>query len=248
MTWFQSAVDDFHVNLNINTELEIGCTNEAVFHYFEMFQRAYPGMTHFEAHDTPEWIRAFEEDREQPSYRWLTVEKNRVSSGHTNPESLEDAYSLHKKVLELSPTALSVSLLNVKAVDLMFGFDMTYEGNHDEIVARALAPTAFEKLVEGPDSRIINFEPNITFAIDDACNVQCRLSIETSTTVPQITSGRFDENNQFSVLFTVRQYWSPQDRDFLAAFERLAGIGEKIVDRKVIPQIIRPLAETIASR
>jgi len=247
MSWFNTAVDDFHVNLNINTELEIGCSNEAVFHYFEMFQRGFPDLTRFEAHESPEWIRVFEGDREQPSYRWLTVEKLRVASGHTNPGTLDEAYALHRKVLDLAPTALSISLLNVKAIDLMFCFDMSCEGSHDEVVARALAPTSFERLADGPESRIINFEPNITFAVDESCNTQCRLSVETQTTVPQMVAGRLDEN-QFSVLFTVRQYWTPQDRDFLAAFDRLCTLGERLVDRKVIPHVIKPLAEAIASR
>ncbi|RLT15378.1 MAG: hypothetical protein DWI24_01455 [Planctomycetota bacterium] len=247
MSWFNEAVDDFHVNLNINTELEIGCSNESVFHYFELFQRVYPAMHKFEAQEDPEWIRVLEEDRDAPGYRWLTVEKNRVAAGHTNPPSLEEAYSLHLKVLDLAPIALSISKLNVKALDLMYGFDMTYEGNHDEVVAKALAPSSFERLLQGPQTRIINYEPNITFAIDDACNVQCRLAIETRTTVPQITSGKFDEN-QFSVFFTVRQYWSPQEPNFLDAYERMTAIGERIVDLKIVPQIIKPLADAIASR
>lgn len=246
MSWFNDAVDDFHVNLNLNTELEIACDNEAIFHYFEMFGRAYPEMKKFEAQDGADWIRVFEEDREKPDFRWLTVEKLRVSSGYTNPPKLESAYELHRKVLEVAPTALSVSPLNVKALDLMFGFDMTYEGNHDEIVARALAPPCFDRFVDDSGTRIINFEPNITFAVDEACNIQCRLAIETRTSVPQVVSGRF-EDNQFSVFFTVRQYWSPQNRDFRSAFERLAEIGEKFVDRNVIPQVIKPLAEVIAS-
>ncbi len=246
MSWFNDAVDDFHVNLNLNTELEIACDNEAIFHYFEMFGRVYPDMKKFEAQDGAEWIRVFEEDRDKPCYRWLTVEKARISSGFTNPPKLDMAYELHQKVLDIAPTALSVSPLNVKAVDLMFGFDMTYEGNHDEIVARALAPPCFDRFVEDPASRIVNFEPNITFAVDEACNIQCRLAIETRTSVPQLVSGRFDDN-QITVFFTVRQYWSPQNRDFRGAFERLAEIGEKYVDRNVIPQVIKPLAEAIAS-
>jgi hypothetical protein len=211
-----------------------------------MFQRVYPEMKKFEAQDGPDWIRVFEEDREKPCYRWLTVEKLRVSSGFTNPPKLEEAYDLHRKVLESAPTSLSVSPLNVKALDLMFGFDMTFDGNHDELVARALAPPCFDRFVEDSESRIINFEPNITFAVDEACNIQCRLSVETRTTVPQLVSGRFEEN-QFSVFFTVRQYWSPQNRDFRSSFDRLAEIGERYVDKNVIPQVIKPLADAIAS-
>lgn len=246
MSWFQLPVDEFHINLNLSTELEMGCSNEAVFHYLEIFQRAYPLMHKFEAHDSPEWVRLLEEDREGSRYRWLSVEKTRTGAGYSNPESLEDAYELHHKVLQLAPTALGISTLNLRTIDLMYAFDLTYEGNHDEIVVRALAPPSFERLLENNVGSIVNFEPNITFAVDESNDVQCRLSIETRGSGTSRQAQPMDEN-QITVLFTVRRYWNGQHRDLIPMYDELAAIGEKIVENQVIPHIVKPLAEVIAS-
>src|SRR4029078_12895746 len=79
-----------------------------------------------------------EGDKEQGHYRWLAIEPKRLCSGYINPETLEDAYRQHELVLELAPHLLTISILDCEALDVMYGFDFTYEGNHDEGVAEAL--------------------------------------------------------------------------------------------------------------
>ncbi|HEV3166021.1 MAG TPA: hypothetical protein VGZ22_18485, partial [Isosphaeraceae bacterium] len=108
--------------------------------------------------------------------------------------------------------------------------------------------SSLEGLIEVPGSRVINFEPSITLALDEACRLQCRLAIETRTNAYQIRTGEFPED-QISVYFTVRQYWGtgPQ-RSFLDSFRRQREIGEDVVINRVIPRVVRPLAQAIASR
>jgi hypothetical protein len=152
-------------------------------------------------------------------------------------------------VLELAPHLLTISLLDCEALDLMFGFDFTYEGNHDEVVAEALGlGSGLEGLLEVPGARVINFEPSVTLALDESCRLQCRLSLETRTNAYQIRTGEFAED-QISVYFTVRQYWGTgPDQSYLESFRRQREIGEDIVQRKIIPRVVRPLAQAIASR
>jgi hypothetical protein len=247
MSWFQSLVDDFHLNLHLSTELELGCSNDSVFHFLEMFQRAYPRMHKFDAHDTPDWVRLLEEDREGPRFRWLSVEKSRIGAGFSNPDSLGEAYELHRRALQLAPTALGISLLNLRTIDVMYAFDLTYEGNHDEIVARVFAPPSFERLLENSESSIVNFEPNITFAVDESNDIQCRLSVETQSSSGIHLQGHRSEENQITVLFTVRRYWSAQHQDLIEVYQQLTAIGEKFVENQVVPNIVKPLAEVIAS-
>ena len=72
-------------------------------------------------------------------------------------------------VLELAPHLLTISLLDCEALDVMFGFDFTYEGNHDEVVAEALGVGhGLEGLLEVPGARVINYEPSLTLALDEA--------------------------------------------------------------------------------
>jgi len=105
-----------------------------------------------------------------------------VCSGYVNPPSVDAAVEQHKLVLELIPYMLSVSPLDCEALDCMMGFDYSYRGNHDALVAEALgASPAFEGLIDLPNSQVINFEPSMTVALDDACRLQARLMVETRT-------------------------------------------------------------------
>src|SRR5438105_175546 len=82
-----------------------------------------------------------EENREQGSYRWVTLETRRVCTGYVNPPELEDADKHHERVLELAPYHLDFSSIDCEAMDVLFAFDFTYTGNHDEVVVEALGLT-----------------------------------------------------------------------------------------------------------
>jgi hypothetical protein len=131
----------------------------------------------------------------------------------------------------------------------MYGFDFTYEGNHDEVVAEALGVgPGLEGLLEVPGVRVINFEPSLTLALEDSCQLQCRLSLETRTNAFQVVSGEYPED-QISLYFTVRQYWGRgPEQSYLESFRRQRAIGEEVVERLIIPRVVRPLVRVIASR
>ena len=104
-----------------------------------------------------------EEDKDRGQYRWATIEQRRVCSGQVNPESVEEPLAQHELVLGLAPYMLSVSPLDCEALDLLFGFDFTYRGNHNQLVAEALGfCPAFEQLGDIPDATAISYEPAFT--------------------------------------------------------------------------------------
>jgi hypothetical protein len=166
-----------------------------------------------------------------------------------NPETLEDAYRQHEMVLELAPHLLTITSLDCEALDVMYGFDLNYEGNHDELVSEALGlGPSLEGLLEVGGARVIHFEPSVTLALDESCRLQCRLSIETRTNTFQVRTGEFPDE-QISVYFTIRQHWGTGvDRSFVESFRRQAAIGEQIVQEKIVPRIVHPLARAIASK
>ena len=92
-------------------------------------------MRNFYCRDKGDFV--LEEDKDQGHYRWSTIEPRRVWSGQVNPTTVEEALEQHKLVLELAPYLLSVSPLDCEALDVMFGFDFTYRGNHSQLVAEA---------------------------------------------------------------------------------------------------------------
>ena len=247
MNPFHCDADDYYVNMNLTTEMELPSNRDTVLHYFEQMRKAFPELRSFYSRESGDLV--LESDKEEERYRWLAIEERRLCSGQVNPETLEDAYRQHEMVLDLAPHLLTISLLDCEALDVMFGFDFTYEGNHDEVVAEALGMgSAFEGLLEFPRARVLNFEPSITLALDETCRLQCRLAIETRTNAYQIRTGEFPDD-QISLYFTVRQYWgSGPEQSFLDSFRRQREIGEELVRKTVVPRIVQPLAQAIASR
>lgn len=247
MNRYSTGADDFYVNVNLNTEMELPNGRDTVLHYFEQMKKAYPELRNFYTRENGDLV--LEGDKDEGSYRWLAIEPRRLCSGQVNPESLEEAYGQHELVLELAPHLLTISVLDCEALDVMYGFDFTYRGNHDELVAEALGVgPAFEGLTEVPGARVLNFEPSLTMALDESCRLQGRISIETRSDAYQVRTGEYVED-QISVYFTVRQYWeNGPARTFVDSFRHQREVGEDVVRRRIIPRLVQPLARAIASR
>lgn len=247
MNRYASLCDDFYINMNLSTEMELPQNRETVLHYFEQIQKKYPTMRNFYARDKGDFV--LEEDKDRGQYRWSTIEPRRICSGQVNPETVEGALEQHHLVLELAPYFLSVSPLDCEALDILFGFDFTYRGNHNQLVAEALGVSpSLERMVEFPGSSVINFEPSLTLALDDECRTQCRLSIETRTNAYQVRTGDYPEE-QLSVYFTARQYGSlGANVSYSKALEHLSRVCQEMVDTIVIDNVLRPLARAIALR
>jgi hypothetical protein len=245
MDRYSSLCDDFYVNMNLSTEMELPNNRETILHYFERIQKTYPTMRNFYCRERGDFV--LEEDKDRGQYRWCTVETRRVCSGQVNPATVEEALDQHRLVLELAPYMLSVSPLDCEALDLLYGFDFTYRGNHNQLVAEALGVSpSLDRLVEQPGSSIINYEPSLTLALDEDCRLQCRMSIETRTNAYQVRTGEYPED-QLSVYLTARQYGSlGPDATYVSALEELSRICHEMVDSYVIENVLRPLAQAIA--
>lgn len=245
MNPYSSLCDDFYINMNLGTEMELPANRETILHFFERVQKTYPTMRNFYCRERGDFV--LEEDKDQGTYRWCSVEPRRLCSGQVNPASIEGALDQHRLVLDLAPYTLSVSQLDCEALDLLFGFDFTYRGNHNQLVAEALGLSpAMERLVEIPGATVINYEPSVTIALDEECRLQCRLSMETRTNAYQIRTGDFPED-QLSVYVTARQYGSLRsDTNFSQTLDKLLRICQEMIENHVIDHVLRPLARTIA--
>ncbi len=245
MNRYNSLCDDFYVNMNLGTEMELPANRETVLHFFERVQKTYPTMRNFYSRERGDFV--LEEDKERGSYRWCTIEPRRVCSGQVNPEEIEDAMQQHKLILELAPYTLSVSPLDCEALDLLYGFDFTYRGNQNQLVAEALGVgPGMERLLDAPGATVINYEPSLTVALDDECRLQCRLSVETRTNAYQVRIGEYPEE-QISVYVTARQYGSlSPDSTFVKTLDRLSQVCREMLENHVIEHVLQPLARTIS--
>jgi hypothetical protein len=247
MHGYRACSDDFYINLNLNTEMELIPNRETILHYFEQLQKRFPSMRNFYCRERGEHV--LEEDKGRGQYRWATVELKRICSGHVNPDSIEDALEQHELVLELAPYALSMSPLDCESLNLMYGFDFTYRGNHNQLVVDALGLIpALEGMMHYPGATAIAFEPSIQIATDEDCRVQCRLSIETRTSAYHVRTGEFPED-QLSVYVTARRYSSLDPGEtFVHALHRLQSLCSDVIDNHVAPHVLRPLQQAIAMK
>jgi hypothetical protein len=247
MNPYASLSDDFYINMNLSTEMELPANRETVLHFFEQVQKTYPTMRNFYSRERGDFV--LEEDKERGAYRWCTLESRRICSGQVNPENVEDAMQQHKLVLDLAPYALSLSPMDCEALDLLYGFDFLYRGNHNQLLAEALGVgSAFERMIELPGSTIINYEPTVTIALDEECRLQCRLSVEARTNAYQIRMGEYPEE-QLSVYVTARQYGSlSPNTTFLQTLDKLSQVCQEMLENHVIEHILQPLQRTISMK
>ena len=237
--------DDFYVNMNLATEMDLPQQRESVLHYFEQVRRRYPSMLNFYGREKSEYV--LEEDKEHGAYRWVSIEPRRLNSGAVNPENFDAAIQQHKSVLELVPYELSITPLDCESLSVMVGFDFNYRGNHNEILAEAIGLSpALERVTALPYGKLLSNEPAIQFALDDECRTQCRISFESRTTAYQVRTGEFGED-QLSVYLTVRRYDSlGVDEQFDTEFQRLADLCRDLVDEYLVGSVLRPLQEAIS--
>jgi hypothetical protein len=245
MPRYNSLCDDFYVNLNLSTEMELPSNRDTVLHFFELLQKKYPGMSNFYSRDRADFV--LEEDKFSGSYRWATIEQKRVSSGYVNPPTFQEATQQHLDVLESIPYSLSVSPLDCESLNLMYGFDFNYRGNQHELLAEVFGMSpAFEKLRETSNSRLLAFDPMIQLALDDDCRTQCRLNIESRTSAYHVRTCEYPDE-QMTVYLTVRRYGSLDlGETYATAFEQLIKYGEDLMDSHIIEHVLVPLRQAIA--
>lgn len=247
MNPYAPLCDDFYVNMHLNTEMELPTGRETVLHFFERLRKNYPGLRNFYCRDNGDFV--LEEDKESASYRWVSIEPRRICSGYVNPPQIEPSLEQHELVLEMAPYHLSVSPLDCEALDLLFGFDFAYRGNHDALVAEALGVSpALEPFLEIPGAEVIKHEPAIIFTLDSSCRIQCRVNVETRTTPYHVRTGEYGED-AISVFLTARQYGALESgASFQQVVRTLFEQAQEMVDEYLIQHVLRPLAQAIATK
>jgi hypothetical protein len=244
---FGSFCDDFYLDMHINTELDLPTGRDTILAFFEQIQKHFPSMGTFYRRDNTEYC--LEEDHNQNQYRWVTLETDRIGSGVDNPTSFEDAYAQDKIVIELMPYMLGVSHLDINSLDVSFGMDFEYAGNHDEVIAEALGSSTFNSLSDLPAARIINFSPTIITSLSEDCRTQARVTVESKTSIFEPWKKQEATDEAISLMFTIRQYPPGTEKfDSLKSFERQCRLAEELMVERIIPNFARPLSSVILQK
>jgi len=244
---FSSFAEDFYINMRLGSQMSLPHSRETLLHFFERVQKEFPSMARFRKHENGEMN--LEEDRGQESYRWMSVEQKRLSSGHVNPESIEEALKLHKLLLMQAPYQLGISPVEIDYLDVLFGFDLEFNGNHDEIIADTLfSESPLSCLTEESGARAVDFQPTITVALSDDCRLQARIDVVTRTNSYQVRTGDYSDD-VISVYLILRRYWGDRPKlPMETLLEQMAERADDLCHKYVVPKIIKPISTAIASR
>jgi hypothetical protein len=233
--------------MRLGSQLNLPHQRETVLHYFDRVQKEFPLMTRFRKFDSGEYN--LEEDRSSQSYRWTSLEAKRITAGHVNPTTVEGALKLHILLLELAPFHLGISNLEIDHLDILFGFDLSFSGNHDEVISESLlADSPLNCLVEEVGAKPLDIQPTVTFALSEDCRMQARIDIVTRTNSYQVRTGDYSDDC-ISVYLILRRYWGDRPRQPMGdILTDMSSRAEDLCDKYLLPRVVRPISAAIASR
>lgn len=238
---------DFYLNQKIALTMDIPEGRESVLDLFERIQREFPRLERLKRY---EGECALESEDIDGTYSWVALRQTTLRSGTVNPSSLEEAYKLHRKILEVAPYFLSVSPLDLDHLELVFGFDFEVDRDRDEIVFEALlAESPLADLVDRDRERLVEAQPFIGISLDDDPRMQAFFEVKSRPARVAGGTPALDGHDPISVYLTVRSSGPIKKLDELPAlFARLAGHGERLVEERLIPSVLVPIRRAILSR
>jgi hypothetical protein len=243
MNSFGTLCSDFYVNQKISLSLDMPKMKETASELFDRVRREIPEFERIRPFDNELALETAEIDGR---YQWIGLRAQSISSGVVNPVELDDAYKLHRLLLELAPYYLSLTPLDVEYIELIFGFDLPAQENRNAVVMQSLlANTPLASLADEGMETLLDVQPRIGFALNDACDLQAFVEVKTRTTAAEAATQVF-QDEPISVFLTVRRNGPLHTVDeFVSTFGRLAGHIEHIAEHRVIPDVVIPLHQAI---
>lgn len=253
---YRALCTDFYVNQKLQTKLPLPTGREHLMDFFERVRKQFPTMRGFRK--TRDEF-ALESSQTEMPHHWMALRGSTIRTGVVNAPTLHGCYPLHKLVLESAPSYLSISPLDVECLELLFGFDLLATGNHDAIVLEALgAGSPLAHLLDGlHDVAPSDFQPILGFTSSKHKDIEIYFEVKTRPAhgkprpetyghEPHAEGGEAGE--PISVYVTLRKFGPVQDmKELPAAFAKLSKMGEELVEHRVVPGLLVPIREAIAS-
>lgn len=244
---FSAVCDDFSVGTRLFLKLELGLERETVLHFFDCVRKAFPHMNRFRRREDGGLL--LEEDAaESTSRQWLRLEPNSLRFGHFGPPNSDSLRAMAEVILEHAPYHLTFNDLDYDHLELVYGFDLHYRGNHDRLIAETLwadhpiAGFLFGRHAVHP----IDTQPYFGVALNAGCDVQAYVEIKSRSTTYEIRTGDFD-TQPLSICLILRKYWAGErEVSLLDAHRTLFNLCEELAAEKVVPILVTPLAQAIA--
>jgi hypothetical protein len=240
---YRALASDFYINQKLSLKLDLPRERQTILDLFDRVRRQFPSMNQFRRYRDEV---ALEADQNASEHGWIAIRNNNIRSGSVNPEGLDQAYTLHRHVLDVAPFFMSISPLDVDYLELLYGFDMMADRNHDEIVYDALvSQSPMARVLDVPNSRIVDCQPLYGVAIEDA---QGGGSIEVNFEIKTRSGSRQGRDEPISIYLILRRYGPVNEvKQLPEALAQLVRYGEELVDTRVVPNIVVPIRDAIGS-
>jgi hypothetical protein len=244
MADFDSLCRDFCVNQKLALKMDLPAAREPVLDLFGRLRKDLPRLASLQRY--PDGEVALESGEDERDFLWVAMRQLSLKSGWVNPSTLEEAYRMHRTVLEVAPYFLSISPLDVDHLELVYAFDFECDGNRDEVVLDALlGGSPLGEFADASTDTILDSQPFIALALADAPDMH--VYVEVKTRLPRGETAVTREGGEpLSVLLTVRRTGPVRAlADLPTILAALSGHGERLVEQRLIPRVLMPLRDRI---
>lgn len=252
---YRALCNDFYINQRISLKMDLPMRRDTVLAMFDRVRREHPWMERFRRYQHELALESHHPSSSASALaiaaapqQWLALRKASVRSGSVNPESVDDAFRLHRLVLEISPYFLDISALDIDHVELLYGFDLITMGNHDAMAFNALLrQSTLGSIADAPGAVVLDCAPVLAVALDESLSLQAQVEIKTRSSARQVRTGEYREE-PLSIYLTVRKYGPIDDiKDLTQVQTMLIEEGETLVNDRVVPHVLMPLRDAMAS-
>ena len=245
---FATLGDEFFVTTRLRFKLDLTPSRESLLHFFEQVGRQHPELTRLRRCEDG-GVVLDEQAPDGDERRFVRLDAEMLKLGVRRARGPEKLAVFAETVLNLAPCHLSLSGLDFDHMEMLFGFDLEFRGNQDELVANTLFeanPLVAAMTAEGPG--VIDFQPTVGVTLSDDCETQAYLEVKSRTSAYEIRCGEYDAA-ALSVFLTLRRYWGfCPPTNLLQLHAHLLDTGVGIIERQVVPNVVRPLAAAIAAQ
>lgn len=253
-TSFGALCSDFYINSKLALKMDLPSDRETVLHFYDRIRKSYSRMDRFRRYGEE---LSLESSRRDHAYRWLSMRRHAVRAGDVNPETLEAACRYHALILKQAPYHLSISPLDVDHIELLMGFDLECQGNHDEIVHAALfegtplgslMDIAVEEDGHEAEVKATDVQPVFGMSLGKGGELQASFEVKTRRRSRRGSTRAYAEE-PISIFLTLRRYGPIESVDELPKrLEALAKLAEQLAHDKLVPDLLTPIAQQISGR
>lgn len=247
-TSYGALCSDFYVNTKLAVKMDMPSERETVLHFFDRVSKSLPSMNRFRRYDGE---LALESSRAEQEYRWLALRQHGLRTGHVNPESLDASAEFHKLMLEIAPFHLTLSALDVDYLEVLFGFDLECEQDHDDVVFEALladSPLGNLAKLSGGEmaAKVLDVQPVFGLSLSDNGETQAYYEIKTR---PRSRRGKSSRNGEpISLFLTVRRYGPIDSLEALSHwYSELAATCDTLCSERLVPDLLTPITRAITA-